>query len=163
MTWCENAGTKVQQGMLTAFSMWGPPSSCGPGSPSILYKVYTTSSSKAVSPLSCSTALQRRCRDLMGGEGPLAWWTSNPVFIVHLCYLYRQILWADEFHPKPLSWLLTKPHLVVSAPSACHRDVALFGHCIMKATFTSCEGHLKISSQWLLVKTVAFHWYLLRS
>lgn len=32
--------------LLTAFSMWGPSSSCGPGS-SVLYKVYTTSSSKA--------------------------------------------------------------------------------------------------------------------
>lgn len=162
MTWCENSGTKVQQGMLTAFSMWGTPSSCGPGSPSILYKVYTTSSNKTVSPLSCSAALQRCCRDLMGASLGLV--NQQPQFSLFICVnLYRQILWADEFHPKPLSWLLTKPHLVVSAPSACHRDVALFGHCIMKATFTSCEGHLKISSQWLLVKTVAFHWYLLRS
>lgn len=161
MTWCENAGTKVQQGMLTAFSMWGPPSSCGPGSPSVLYKVYTTSSSKAVSPLSCSAALQRCCRDLMGAFLGLV--NQQPQFSLFICvtstdrYCEQMNFIQSSCHDCLLSLTLW------SAPSACHRDVALFGHCIMKATFTSCEGHLKISSQWLLVETVAFHWYLLRS
>lgn len=145
-TWCvKMLGQKSNKAwvLLTAFSMWGPPSSCGPGSPSVLYKVYTA-----------AARLWVHCPALPPYKGAVVTWSgvpwlgepATPVFIVHLHYLYRQILWADEFHPKQLLWLLTKPHLVVSAPSASHRYVALFGHCIMKATFTSCEGRLKISS-----------------
>lgn len=106
------------------------------------------------STLPAAVRLWVHCPALPPYKGAVVTWSgvpwlgepATPVFIVHLHYLYRQILWADEFHPKQLSWLVTKPHLVVSAPSASHRHVALFGHCIMKATFTSCEGHLKISS-----------------
>lgn len=162
MTWYENCGTKVQQGMSSAYSLLHVRASQQLW-PMFLFPFCTKSTPPAAvrlwvccpALLPCNGAVVIAVVIYSLYWGPLAWWTSNPRFALFNC-----ITSADRyceqlnFHLKQPSWMLPKPHLVVFAPSACHRDVTPFGHCIMKATLTSCDGHLKISKSKLWLRLV---------